>query len=131
MYKDLLLATNLKLLIGVFQKFKIIHVKGKLTDGADYMSRQGGNQSDLSYQNEASCQHLEMGRISSFGQQLDDALVASLRAALTSTEGLGAFTWVREGQKEPMDALLTTNYRERDYLKTWRGLKGIGRAIQF
>ena len=66
-------ATDHKPLIGVFQKplgdienprllsiaektlwfkFKVIHVEGKLNDGPDYMSRQGGDPNDPSYQKE-------------------------------------------------------------------------------
>ena len=105
--KDLLLAIDHKPLVGVFGmnledienprllslaermmwfKFKIIHVHGKVNIGSDYMSRQGGDPNDLSYQKEArtsTCQYFEMGRISSYGQQIDDALVASMRAALS------------------------------------------------
>ena len=48
-------------------KFKIIYVKGKLNDGPDYMSRQGGDPSDDSYQKEVretSNKYLLIGRIS-------------------------------------------------------------------
>ena len=79
-------------------KFKYLHVQGKLYDGPDYMSRQGGDPNDLSYQKEArtsTYQYLEIGRISSYGQQIEDALVSSMRAALSHSEGLRAVTFDR------------------------------------
>ena len=59
---------------------------------------QGGDPNDLSYQKEArtsTCQYLEIGRIFTYGQQIDDALVASIRAALLNSEGLRATTFDR------------------------------------
>ena len=143
--KDLLIGTDHKPLLGVFQKdlgdnenprllsiaektmwfkFKIIYVKRKLNDGPDYMSRQGGNPKDNSHQKEARtniCQNLEIGRISTYGQQIDDALVASMRAALIHSEGLRAVTFDRVKEATTKDpelmklkaALLTTHYRDK------------------
>ena len=41
------------------------------------------------------CQYIEIGGISSYEQQSDDALVASMRAALSHSEGLRAVTFDR------------------------------------
>ena len=66
-------------------------------------------------------QCIEVGRVSNYGQQIDDALVASMRGALSHSEGLRSviFDRVRGAtRKDPelmrlMDALLTTHYREK------------------
>ena len=66
------------------------------------------------------CKFLEVVRISTYDQQIDDALVASMRGALSHLEGLRAVTFDRvrgATRKDPelmrlMDALLTTHYRE-------------------
>ena len=67
------------------------------------------------------CKFLEVGRISTYGHQIDDALVASMRGALSHSEGLRAVTFDRvrgATRKDPelmrlMDALLTTHYRKK------------------
>ena len=111
--KHYILATDLKPLVGVFKKslediedprllsiaektmwfkFKIIHVQGKLNNGPHYMCRQGGDPNDLSYQKgkrTSTCQYLEIG------QQMEDALVACMRAALSYSEGLRAVNFDR------------------------------------
>ena len=66
-------------------------------------------------------QCIEVGRVSTYGQQLDDALVASMRGALSHSEDLRAVTFDRvrvATRKDPelmglMDALLTTHYRKK------------------
>ena len=66
-------------------------------------------------------QCIEVWRVSNYGQQIDDALVASMRGAVSLSEGLRAVTFDRVSgatRKDPelmrlMDALLTTHYREK------------------
>ena len=106
---NLLIATDHKPLIDVFQKslvdiqnprlflipektlrfkFRVIQVEGKLYNGPDYMSRQGHHK-DHSYQKEARinvCHALTGSQTSSFAQQLDSALIASMQAALVHLE---------------------------------------------
>ena len=132
-------------------KFTTIHVPGKLNNGPDYMSRHSGEHIDTSHLSNSGgveganaynysagpllpaqevmqveegiliCKYFEVGRISTYGQQIDDALVASMRAALSHSEGLRAVTFDRvrgATRKDPelmrlMDALLTTHYRKK------------------
>ena len=62
-----------------------------------------------------------MGRVSTYGQLIDDALVASMNVALSHSEGLRAVTFDRvrgATRKDPelmrlMDAMLTTHYRRK------------------
>ena len=69
----------------------------------------------------SACQCIEVLRISSYGQQVDDDRVASMRAALSHSEGLRALTFDRvrrATKKDPeltslMNALLTTHYQEK------------------
>ena len=103
-------------------KFTTIHVPGKLDNGPDYMSRHSGGHNDTSQEDGSLAgQCIEVWRVSTYGQKIDDALVASMKVVLSHSEGLRAVTFDRvrgATRKDPelmrrLDALLTTHYREK------------------
>ena len=64
-------------------KFTTIHVPGKLDNGPDYMSRHSGGHNDTSQEDGSlASQCIEVGRVSTYAQQIYDALVDSMRGAL-------------------------------------------------
>ena len=87
------------------------------------MSRLGGDPNNTRYLKEARtsvCKLLKTGRTSTYAQQLDHALLASMRAAMIHSEDLRAVTFDRvkdTTKKDPellklMEALLTTHNRD-------------------